>query len=110
MFKLAAIIRNHFFVIPYIEAKAPSSRSPGQIFAPTVQGAGVAWRSPNVVIPRPLVASRPRLHPDEIEAMNASMGEGCPSASTPPLMPDSSLASLACKAPALCSPLQQMRR
>jgi hypothetical protein len=28
MFKLAAAIRNYFVVVPYIEAKAPSSRRP----------------------------------------------------------------------------------
>jgi hypothetical protein len=110
MFKLAAAIRNHFFFIQYLEAKAPSSRRPRQVLAPTTQTAGVAWRSPNVVVPTPSMASHSGLHPSEIQAMNASMDEGDAPVSTPPLLPDSSLVALASKAPALCSQLRRKSR
>ena len=36
MLKLAAAIRNHFVIVPYIEAKASSSRIPRDILAPTI--------------------------------------------------------------------------
>jgi hypothetical protein len=110
MFKLTAAIRSHFFVVPYIQAKAPSSQSPRQTFVPIVQGAGNLSRSPSVVVPKLLAASRTPLHPAEIEAMNASLGEHHPPLSTPSLRPDFALASLACKAPNLCSPLERMGR
>jgi|GEM_PF-3357480 hypothetical protein len=53
MSKLAAAIRNHFVVVPHIEAKALFLRSPRQILAPTidllpgaVSGISVAVNSP----------------------------------------------------------------
>jgi len=109
MFKLAAAIRNHF-VVPYFDPKAPSSRSPRQTLVPIVQRAGIASRSPNVAVPKLLTALRTPLHPAEIEAMNASLCEHHPPLSTPSLLPDFALASLACKAPNLCSPLEWMGR
>ena len=109
MFKLAAAIRSHFVIIPYLEAKTPS-RASSKPLAPKMQGAGVVWRSPNILVPRPFVASRSRLHPDEIEAMSASMHEAYSPAPTPPLLPEAGLTSLACKAPILCSELKRMSR
>jgi len=110
MSKLAAAIRNHLVIVPYIEAKALFRRRPGQILAPTLQGPAISWRCPTVVVPNPSTALRMRLRPAEIEAMNASVREPRPPASTPPLLPDSGLRSLAGKAPALCSQLQRMGR
>jgi hypothetical protein len=82
MFKLAAAIRNHFVVVPYFEAKALCSISPRRILAPTMQGAGIPRRFPSIVVPKLLAA----------------------------LFPDPAWASLACKAPAVCSQLQRMGR
>jgi hypothetical protein len=110
MFKLAAVVRNHFVVFLYFEAKFSSSRSPGQTLAPIVNGSGTSWRIPNVIVPKPSAALYARLSPAEIEAIHVSMHEVHLPASTPPLMPDSRSASLACKAPALCSQLQRMGR
>ena len=110
MSKLAAAIRNHFVVVPYIEATALFRRRPGQILAPTLQGPAISWRWPTVVVPNPSAALRTRLRPAQIEAMNASVHEPYPPASTLALRPDSTLTSLACKAPALCAQLQWMGR
>jgi len=110
MFKLAAAIRNRFLVVPYFEAKAPSSRSPRPTLIPIVQGAGIPWRSPSIVVPKPWAALRTRLRPAEVEAMNASLREPYPPASNPPLLPDSTWSSLACKAPSVCSQLQRIGR
>jgi hypothetical protein len=110
MSKLTAAIRSHFVGIPDREAKAPCARSPRQIPIPTVQGAGIPWRSPSVVIPRLTAALRTRMHPDEIEAMNASAREPNPPGPMAPLLPDSTWASLACKAPAVCSQLHRIDR
>ncbi len=109
MFKLAAAIRSHFVIIPYLEAKTPS-RASSKPLAPEMQGAGVVWRSPNILVPRPFVASRSRLHPDELEAMNVSNRDAYSPAPTPPLLPEAGLTSLACKAPILCSELKRMSR
>jgi hypothetical protein len=110
MFKLAAAIRNHFVVVPYFEAKALCSISPRRILAPTMQGAGIPRRFPSIVVPKLLAAVRTPLHPAEIEKMNASVRGPHRPASTPPLFPDPAWASLACKAPAVCSQLQRMGR
>jgi hypothetical protein len=110
MFNLTAAIRNHFVVVPCIEARTPSPGSRGQVLAPTMQRPGFPWRFPSVVVPNPSAASGTRLRPAEIEAMNASMREPCLPASTPPLLPDPALASLACKAPTLCSQLKRTGR
>jgi hypothetical protein len=75
MSKLTAAIRIHWVVVPHIEAKAPSSRSARQTVAPSMQGLGFAWRTPSVAIPIPSMVLRTRLHPVEIEGMNASVRE-----------------------------------
>jgi hypothetical protein len=108
MSKLAAAIRNHFVVFPHIEGKTPSSRSPRQIPATIRQGAAIPWRSPGVVIPRLSAALRTRLSPFDIEAMSALVPKANSPASTPPLLPDSSWASLAYHAPAVCSQLRRI--
>jgi hypothetical protein len=110
MFKLAAVVRNHFVVFPYFEAKPSSSRNPRQTLAPIVKGSGTSWRIPNVIVPKPSAALHSRLSPAEIEAIHVSMDEVHLPASAPALLPDSSLAFLACKAPAVCSQLLQMSR
>jgi hypothetical protein len=110
MFKLAAVVRNHFVVFPYFEAKPSSSRSPRQTLAPIVNGSGTSWRIPNVIVPKPSAALYARRSRAEIEAIDASMHEVHPPAPTPPLLPDFRLASLAGKAPAVCSQLQRMGR
>jgi hypothetical protein len=109
MFKLAAAIRSHFVIIPYLEAKTPARRSPKPL-APTMEGARVSWPPPNVVVPRPSLASRSRLHPDEIEAMSASTSEAYSPDPSLPLLPEAGLTSLACKAPILCWQLKRMSR
>ena len=38
MFKLPAVIRNHFVLVPYFEAKAPSSRSSREILVSNREG------------------------------------------------------------------------
>jgi len=93
MSKLAPAIRNHFVVVPFIEAKALSPRSPRRIPAPITQGSGTLWHSPSVVIPRLSAALRRRLSPVDIEAMNASVLKPDPPASTPSLLPDATWAS-----------------
>ena len=110
MLKLPGIVRNHFVVFPYFDAKPSSSRSPRQTLAPIVNGAGTSWRIPNVIVPKPSVALHARLSQAEIEAIHVSMHAVHPPASAPPLLPDHSLATLACKAPAVCSQLQRMGR
>jgi hypothetical protein len=40
MFKLAAVIRNHWVVFPHIETKTLSSRSTRQMLAPIARDAG----------------------------------------------------------------------
>jgi hypothetical protein len=55
MSKLAAAIRSHFVVFPYVEAKAPCSSSARQMVAPIIQGLGFPpWRTPGVVVSKPL--------------------------------------------------------
>lgn len=76
--------------------------------APIMQGVGFPWRTSSVVVSKPLAALRNPLRPAEIEGMNASVREPYRPASTPQLLPDSTWASLACKAPAVCSQLQRM--
>jgi hypothetical protein len=110
MFKLAVALRNHFVVIPHLDAKAPSSRSLRQIPAPITQGSGIFWRSLSVAIPRLSAALGTRPSPPDIEAMNASVPELNPPASTPPLLPDSTWVSLAYHAPAVCSQLRCIGR
>jgi hypothetical protein len=78
--------------------------------APTMQGARAGWPAPSVAVPRPSLPSQPRLHPSEIEAMSASTHAAYLPAPTRPLLPDTNLASLACKAPTLCSQLKRMSR
>jgi hypothetical protein len=110
MFKLAAAIRSHFVVVPHIESKGFSAKSPGQIFAPTVPIPRISWRFPNAVAAKLSTVLPTRLRPGEIEEMNASLCEHRPPVSTPSLLPDSTLTSLAGKAPALCAQLQRIGR
>lgn len=110
MFKLAAAIRNHFVSVPYIEAKAPCSKSPRQTLVPIVQGGGNPSRSPSAVVSKLVAALRTSLHPKKIEAMNTSVGEAHLPSSIPSSLPNSSLASLARMAPAVCSQIRSMNR
>jgi len=48
MSKLTAAIRSQLVVFPYVEAKAPSSRSLRPLLAPIVQDLQIAWRSRGV--------------------------------------------------------------
>ena len=54
MFKLPAVICNHFVLVPYFEAKAASSRSSKEILVPIAKAApGISSRSPSAVVPDP---------------------------------------------------------
>jgi hypothetical protein len=110
MFKLAAAIHNCFVVVRYIGAEAHSSRGPRQVFAPTVQGPQISWHFSSVVVLKPSTdfAYAPVYGRDV--AMSASLCESHLPASTLPLSPNCSWASLAGKAPAACSQLQRMGR
>jgi len=108
MFKLTAAIRSHFVVFPYIEAKASPSGSTRQVPAPITERSRILSRFSGVAVPNPLTASRARLRPSEIEAMNALLGGFHLPASTPPLLPDSASVSLAGKAPTVCSQMTRM--
>jgi hypothetical protein len=105
MSKLAATIRNHFIAVREVETTARSSIGTGQVRTQIASALGIPRRSPGGIIPRPFAG---RLRADEIEAMNAAPVE-LP-ASTRPLFPDSTWASLASKAPAVCSQLQRWFR
>jgi len=48
MSKLTAAIRSQLVVFPYVEAKAPSSRSLRPLLASIVQDLQIAWRSRGV--------------------------------------------------------------
>jgi hypothetical protein len=110
MSKLSVAIRNHFVLVPYIEANAPPSKSSRRNRAPVGQSPGASWRLPNVVVPKLSAGLRTPLHPAELEAMNSSAREPHAPALTKAWLPDSALASLAGKAPAVCSKLQRMGR
>ncbi len=97
MFKLPAVILNHFVLVPSFEAKAASSRSSKEIFVPIAKAApGISSRSPSAVVPDPLTALRTRLRSAEIE--------------TAPPSSVSSFVSSAGKAPAVCAQLQKIGR
>jgi hypothetical protein len=97
MFKLPAVIRNHFVLVPYFEAKAASSRSSKEILVPIAKAApGISSRSPSAVFPDPSTALRTRLRSAEIET-------------TPPSSVFSFVSS-AGKAPAVCAQLQKIGR
>jgi hypothetical protein len=110
MSKLTAAIRNHFVLVPDFEAEAPPFESSTRNLAPVGQSPGAYWRLPNVVVPKLSAGLRTPLHPAELEAMNISAREPHPSDLTKALLPDSAFASLAGKAPAVCSQLQRMGR
>lgn len=98
MFKLPAVIRNHFVLVPYFEAKATSSRSSKEILVPIAKAApGISSRSPTAVFPDPSTALRTRLRSAEIET-------------TPPSSVFSFVSSAAGKAPAVCAQLQKIGR
>jgi hypothetical protein len=108
--KLTAAIRNHFVLVLYIEAKAPPSEGSRRNPAPVGQSPGASWRFPNVVVPKLSAGLRTPLHPAELEAMNSSAREPHAPALTKAWRPDSAFASLAGKAPAVCSQLQKIGR
>ena len=108
MFKLTAAIRSHFVVFPYIEAKASPSEGARQAPAPITQRPRIQRRYSGVAVSNPLAASRARLRPSEIEAMTLSHSGIHLPTSTPPMLPESASASLAGKAPTVCSLLLRM--
>jgi len=108
MFKLAAVIRNHWVVFPHNETKTLSSRSARQMVTPIVRDAGNPSRSPGVVAANLLTTLCRSLRTAKIEAMRASVRDSLLSASTPPVLPDPTWASLACEAPAVCLQLHRM--
>jgi hypothetical protein len=110
MSKLAAAIRNHFVLVPCIEAKASPGGGSRRNLAPIGQSPGASGRVSSVLVSKLPAASLTRLHPAEPEAMNASAAESYPHGLTPALLPDAGLASLAGKAPAVCSQLPRMAR
>ena len=85
MFKLTAVVRNHFVVVPHVEEKAPWSRSLGPTLVSIMASGGVRTRFPSIVVSKVLAALR-----------------------TP--IPDSSMVSLAGKAPTVCPQLRRMGR
>lgn len=109
MFKLTAAIRNHFVLIPCLEVKDASPRTAKRTLAPIAPHTGFPSRSA-VAVPKLSGALRTPMHPAELEAMNASLGEDQLSVSIPSMRPDPALASLACKAPNLCSLLEPTQR
>ena len=110
MCKLAAAIHNYFVVVRYIGAEAPSSRGPRAGFRsdsprPSNFLALFKRRSSQTI---DSFAYAPAYGRDE--AMSASLFKSHLPASTLPLSPNCSLASLAGKVPAACSQLQRMGR
>ena len=99
MSKLTAAIRNPFVAAPYADGKVRSSRSARRILAAIMQRSGIAW----ALLHTPLRLAA-------IETVNVSLHEPDPSHATQPMLYDSALASLASKAPGVCSRLRGIRR
>ena len=85
MFKLTAVVRNHFVVVPNIKAEAPSPRTTGLTLLSIVQSAALGWGFPGIVVFKLLAASR---EPNS----------------------GSSMVSLAGKAPTVCQQLPRIDR
>ena len=85
MFKLTAVVRNHFVVVPNIKAETASPRTSGPTLLSIVQSAAVGWCFPGIVVSKLLADLRKP-------------------------MPDSSMVSLASKAPTVCQQLPRHDR
>jgi hypothetical protein len=85
MFKLTAVVRNHFVVVPNVKAEAPSPRTSGPTLVSILKRVRFASRCINFIVPKLLAALRKP-------------------------MPDSSMMSLAGKAPTVCPQLPRIGR
>jgi hypothetical protein len=108
MFKLTPAIRNRFVLVPYIEAKAPSSKSPRQTLVPRAQRPALQPKPSSAAVRLLAGALAPRLTADEIEAMVGWVREPHWSSSPFSSATNSALASLARLAPAVCSQIRSM--